>query len=86
MLELSGGSIDLCQPKAQRLVLCVKPGQSNALPGEAGVNHLFLGFSTVWERNLWFCWLKEVKYILIRTCTVDKLLVTNNFYKHLKHV
>ncbi|KAJ0181889.1 hypothetical protein K1T71_002611 [Dendrolimus kikuchii] len=59
-LELSGGSIELCQPKAQRLVLCVKPRcQNNVLPGDAGTSHLFLGFNTVWERNLWFCWLKE---------------------------
>lgn len=61
MLELSGGSIELCQPKAQRLVLCVKPRcHGNSLPADNGMNHLFLGFSTVWERNMWFCWLKEV--------------------------
>ncbi|XP_049867265.1 protein phosphatase PHLPP-like protein isoform X1 [Pectinophora gossypiella] len=59
-LELSGGNIELCQPKAQRLVLCVKPRcHGNSVPGDVGVNHLFLGFSTVWERNMWFCWLKE---------------------------
>lgn len=59
-LELCGGSIELCQPKAQRLVLIVKPrSQSNILPGDSGMNHLFLGFSTIWERNLWFSWLRE---------------------------
>lgn len=61
VLELSGGSVELCQPKAQRLVLCVKPRcQGKSVPGDNGMNHLFFGFSTVWERNMWFCWLKEV--------------------------
>ncbi|XP_050362366.1 protein phosphatase PHLPP-like protein [Nymphalis io] len=58
-LELSGGSIELCQPKAQRLVLCVKPRSSGNSLLDAGLNHLFLGFNTIWERNMWFCWLKE---------------------------
>ncbi|XP_013168495.1 PREDICTED: protein phosphatase PHLPP-like protein isoform X1 [Papilio xuthus] len=59
ILELSGGTIELCQPKAQKLVLCVKPRcPSNSLI-DAGVNHLFLGFNTVWERNMWFSWLNE---------------------------
>ncbi|KAI8427933.1 hypothetical protein MSG28_002265 [Choristoneura fumiferana] len=31
----------------------------NGVPGDNSMNHLFLGFSTVWERNLWFSWLKE---------------------------
>nr|XP_012549953.2 protein phosphatase PHLPP-like protein isoform X1 [Bombyx mori] len=59
MLELSGGNIDFCPPKAQRLVLCVKPRPSNNLPCDNNANHVFLGFSTVWERNIWFSWLKE---------------------------
>ncbi|XP_063617590.1 protein phosphatase PHLPP-like protein isoform X1 [Cydia splendana] len=60
VIELSGGSIELCQPKAQRLVLCLKPRcQRNGVAGDSAMNHLFLGFSTVWERNLWFSWLKE---------------------------
>ncbi|XP_073941818.1 PH domain leucine-rich repeat protein phosphatase isoform X1 [Choristoneura fumiferana] len=60
IIELSGGSIELCQPKAQKLVLCLKPRcQGNGVPGDNSMNHLFLGFSTVWERNLWFSWLKE---------------------------
>jgi len=64
MVELSAGSIELCQPKTQRLVLCIKPRcQGNAQPGD-NLNHLFLGFSTIWERNMWFCWLKEVRIIL----------------------
>lgn len=67
MLELSGGSIELCQPKAQRLVLCVKPRcQGNIVCGDNSMNHLFLGFSTIWERNMWFCWLKEVRSINTR--------------------
>ncbi|XP_037977122.2 protein phosphatase PHLPP-like protein [Plutella xylostella] len=58
--ELSGGSVELCEPKAQRLVLRVAPRcHGNSLPGDAGMNHFFLGFSTAWERNLWFSWLKE---------------------------
>ncbi|KAG7311444.1 hypothetical protein JYU34_002486 [Plutella xylostella] len=58
--ELSGGSVELCEPKAQRLVLRVTPRcHGNSLPGDAGMNHFFLGFSTAWERNLWFSWLKE---------------------------
>ncbi|KAM3964724.1 LOW QUALITY PROTEIN: PH domain leucine-rich repeat protein phosphatase [Aphomia sociella] len=60
VLELSGGTIELCPPKSQRLVMCVKPRcQGNCLPNDGKMNHLFLGFSTVWERNMWFCWLKE---------------------------
>ncbi|CAB3231001.1 unnamed protein product [Arctia plantaginis] len=60
MLELSGGSIELCEPKSQKLVLCVKPRcHGNNVSGDNSVNHLFLGFSTIWERNMWFCWLKE---------------------------
>ncbi|KAI5633984.1 leucine rich repeat domain-containing protein [Phthorimaea operculella] len=60
MLELSGGTIELCQPKAQRLVLCVKSRcHSNSVPGDPTANHVFFGFSTIWERNMWFCWLKE---------------------------
>ncbi|CAK1603079.1 unnamed protein product [Parnassius mnemosyne] len=59
VLELSGGSIELCQPKAQKLVVCVKPRCHGNNLLESGVNHLFLGFSTLWERNMWFCWLKE---------------------------
>ncbi|KAJ2953669.1 hypothetical protein O0L34_g1284 [Tuta absoluta] len=60
MLELSGGTIELCQPKAQRLVLCVKPRcHSNSVPGDPTANHVFFGFCTIWERNMWFCWLKE---------------------------
>ncbi|RVE50452.1 hypothetical protein evm_004877 [Chilo suppressalis] len=60
MLELCGGVIELCPPKAQKLVLCVKPRcQSNLLHGDATMNHVFLGFNSVWERNMWFCWLKE---------------------------
>lgn len=63
MTELSGGSIELCQPKAQRLVLRVKPRcHGNGQLSDAGMNHFFLGFSTTWERNLWFCWLKEVSF------------------------
>ncbi|XP_060800359.1 protein phosphatase PHLPP-like protein isoform X2 [Amyelois transitella] len=59
-IELSGGTIEMCQPKAQRLVICLKPRcQGNLVPGDAGMNHLFLGFNTVWERNMWFCWLNE---------------------------
>lgn len=60
MLELSGGSIEMCQPKAQKLVLCVKLlCQGNGVL-DTGVNHLFLGFNTIWERNMWCRWLKEV--------------------------
>ncbi|KAL0849253.1 hypothetical protein ABMA28_013585 [Loxostege sticticalis] len=60
MLELSGGSIELCQPKAQKLVLCVKPRcLGNNTLGDAALNHIFLGFNAAWERNMWFCWLKE---------------------------
>ncbi|XP_032529862.2 protein phosphatase PHLPP-like protein isoform X1 [Danaus plexippus] len=59
MLELSGGSIEMCQPKAQKLVLCVKLlCQGNGVL-DTGVNHLFLGFNTIWERNMWCRWLKE---------------------------
>nr|XP_034828845.1 protein phosphatase PHLPP-like protein [Maniola hyperantus] len=59
MLELSGGTIEFCQPKAQKLVLCVKPRHQGNSLFDAGINHLFLGFNTVWERNMWFCWLTE---------------------------
>ncbi|VVD01794.1 unnamed protein product [Leptidea sinapis] len=59
MIELSGGYIELCQPKAQRLVLCLKPRCHSNSSIEGGSTHLFLGFSTIWERNMWFCWLKE---------------------------
>ncbi|XP_028172826.1 PH domain leucine-rich repeat-containing protein phosphatase 1-like [Ostrinia furnacalis] len=60
MLELSGGSIELCPPKAQKLVLCVKPRcLGNNTLGDAALNHIFLGFNAAWERNMWFCWLKE---------------------------
>ncbi|XP_075992360.1 PH domain leucine-rich repeat protein phosphatase isoform X1 [Anticarsia gemmatalis] len=60
LVELSGGSIELCQPKAQRLVLCVKPRcQGNSVAGDNSMSHLFLGFGTIWERNMWFCWLKK---------------------------
>ncbi|KAI8427939.1 hypothetical protein MSG28_002265 [Choristoneura fumiferana] len=46
--------------KGHKLVLCLKPRcQGNGVPGDNSMNHLFLGFSTVWERNLWFSWLKE---------------------------
>ncbi|XP_053605143.1 protein phosphatase PHLPP-like protein isoform X2 [Plodia interpunctella] len=59
-IELSGGAVEMCQPKAQRLVICLKPRcQGNSVPGDAGMNHLFLGFNTVWERNMWFSWIKE---------------------------
>lgn len=61
MLELSGGGIEFCHPKAQKLVICVKPRcQGNSTLGDATLNHIFLGFSTAWERNMWFCWLREV--------------------------
>ncbi|XP_045520574.1 uncharacterized protein LOC123711808 isoform X5 [Pieris brassicae] len=59
-IELSAGTIEFCPPKAQRLVICIKPRwQGNNLL-DSGLNHLFLGFSTVWERNMWFNWLKDV--------------------------
>ncbi|XP_047515769.1 protein phosphatase PHLPP-like protein isoform X1 [Pieris napi] len=58
-IELSGGTVEFCPPKAQRLVICIKPRwQGNNLL-DSGLNHLFLGFSTVWERNMWFNWLKD---------------------------
>ncbi|XP_038206413.1 protein phosphatase PHLPP-like protein isoform X1 [Zerene cesonia] len=59
MIEMSGGSIEFCHPKAQRLVICIKPRCQGSNLVDGGTNHLFLGFSTVWERNMWFCWLKE---------------------------
>ncbi|KAL4708090.1 hypothetical protein ACJJTC_009869 [Scirpophaga incertulas] len=60
MLELSGGDIELCQPKSQKFVLCVKPRcQGIQTTGEAISSHIFLGFNTVWERNMWFYWLTE---------------------------
>ncbi|XP_068621344.1 protein phosphatase PHLPP-like protein [Battus philenor] len=86
VLELSGGNIELCQPKAQKLVLCVKPRcHSNSLL-DTGVNHLFLGFNTIWERNIWFYWLKEVWVMVERNVMkleegeIDSLDIFNQQY------
>ncbi|CAG5037258.1 unnamed protein product, partial [Parnassius apollo] len=71
VLELSGGSIELCQPKAQKLVVCVKPRSHGNSLLESGVNHLFLGFNTVWERNMWFCWLKEKRIMMVEINVIN---------------
>ncbi|OWR44506.1 PH domain leucine-rich repeat-containing protein phosphatase 2 [Danaus plexippus plexippus] len=73
MLELSGGSIEMCQPKAQKLVLCVKLlCQGNGVL-DTGVNHLFLGFNTIWERNMWCRWLKESNKMKCEDEEIDSL-------------
>lgn len=51
----------MCPPKAQKFVVYVKPRcHGNNTLGDATLNHIFIGFNTIWERNMWFSWLREV--------------------------
>jgi len=54
VFELSGGEVAVRSPKSGRLVLRVAP------PDNAKIRHIFLGFSEIWERNLWMTWIRQV--------------------------